>query len=339
MAYTKTDWTNNTSPYINATNLDKMETGIDEAHDAIDNTSTGHDHDGTDSKKVIASNITNTPAGNIVATDAQAAITELDGQDTTHAADTSTHGVTTIVGISESQTLTNKTIDGDDNTFQDIALTSLKNVDEQSFTNLLENGDFESWSAGAAAAPDGWTNSSLITIARENTIKKIGSYSAKLIGNSLYDGLVSTPSDYTRYLGRTLTLGCWVYSDIANDATIKIVDSESESMAVHQVVNEYEWVTITHTVDASATSLTIKLYPSIVNASNEAYFDGAILVEGSICPAFSPKPLVDDGIMLQSNTPSAANDYGKAGQWCYDANYIYVCTATDTWLRAAIATW
>lgn len=63
---------------------------------SILNTSSGHDHDGTDSKKVDAGSVTNTPAGNVAATDVQAAITELDGQDTTHAADTSTHGVAAI---------------------------------------------------------------------------------------------------------------------------------------------------------------------------------------------------------------------------------------------------
>ncbi len=78
MAYSKTTWVNGVSPAVDATNLNKMETGIDEAHDAIENTSTGHDHDGTDSKKVDGSNIVNTPAGSIAATEVQAAIDELD---------------------------------------------------------------------------------------------------------------------------------------------------------------------------------------------------------------------------------------------------------------------
>ncbi|MCK4826980.1 hypothetical protein KA005_65205 [bacterium] len=39
---------------------------------------TGHEHDGIDSKKVDASNVVNTPTGNIVADDIQAAIDELD---------------------------------------------------------------------------------------------------------------------------------------------------------------------------------------------------------------------------------------------------------------------
>ena len=47
----------------------------------------------------------------------------------THVADTSAHGTTgDVVGTSDSQTLTNKTLDGDLNTIQDLGLTSLKTV-------------------------------------------------------------------------------------------------------------------------------------------------------------------------------------------------------------------
>ncbi len=46
---------------------------------------------------------------------------------TNHEADTSTHGVSTIVGISESQTLTNKTINASNNTIQNIANTNVAN--------------------------------------------------------------------------------------------------------------------------------------------------------------------------------------------------------------------
>jgi hypothetical protein len=40
-----------------------------------------------------------------------------------------------------------------------------------------------------------------------------------------------------------------------------------------------------------------------------------------------------------AKTPSSAADTGTAGEICWDANYIYVCTATDTWKRTAISTW
>ena len=40
-----------------------------------------------------------------------------------------------------------------------------------------------------------------------------------------------------------------------------------------------------------------------------------------------------------AKTPASASDTGAAGEICWDANYIYVCTATNTWKRTAISTW
>jgi hypothetical protein len=40
-----------------------------------------------------------------------------------------------------------------------------------------------------------------------------------------------------------------------------------------------------------------------------------------------------------AKTPASATATGTTGEICWDANYIYVCTATNTWKRAGIATW
>lgn len=37
--------------------------------------------------------------------------------------------------------------------------------------------------------------------------------------------------------------------------------------------------------------------------------------------------------------PDAANSAGVAGVIAFDDTHIYVCVATDTWLRADLATW
>ena len=44
-------------------------------------------------------------------------------------------------------------------------------------------------------------------------------------------------------------------------------------------------------------------------------------------------------IIIRDKTPANAGDTGTKGEICWDASYIYVCTATDTWKRVAIATW
>ena len=37
--------------------------------------------------------------------------------------------------------------------------------------------------------------------------------------------------------------------------------------------------------------------------------------------------------------PATASSTGTAGQIAYDGSWLYVCVATNTWLRASIATW
>lgn len=48
----------------------------------------------------------------------------------------------------------------------------------------------------------------------------------------------------------------------------------------------------------------------------------------------------DNKIRLRTaKTPASATDTGNTGDICWDANYIYICTATNQWKRAAISTW
>jgi hypothetical protein len=50
--------------------------------------------------------------------------------------------------------------------------------------------------------------------------------------------------------------------------------------------------------------------------------------------------LSGDAIRIRtSQTPASAAATGDAGMICWDASYIYVCTATNTWKRTAITTW
>jgi carbonic anhydrase/acetyltransferase-like protein (isoleucine patch superfamily) len=57
----------------------------------------------------------------------------------------------------------------------------------------------------------------------------------------------------------------------------------------------------------------------------------------------SPTALLDvnsDTVRVRTaRTPASAAAAGNAGDICWDTDYIYVCTATDTWKRTAISTW
>ena len=40
-----------------------------------------------------------------------------------------------------------------------------------------------------------------------------------------------------------------------------------------------------------------------------------------------------------TNVPTTATDTGSPGEIRYGNDYLYICTATDTWKRVAISTW
>lgn len=47
-----------------------------------------------------------------------------------------------------------------------------------------------------------------------------------------------------------------------------------------------------------------------------------------------------DAIRIRTaKTPPSATGTGVAGQICWDANYVYVCVATNTWKRSALSSW
>ncbi|HTY13195.1 MAG TPA: hypothetical protein VMD02_03290 [Candidatus Omnitrophota bacterium] len=47
----------------------------------------------------------------------------------------------------------------------------------------------------------------------------------------------------------------------------------------------------------------------------------------------------DTLILDTAKTPASSSASGSKGQIAWDANYIYICVANNTWKRAAIATW
>jgi len=77
----------------------------------------------------------------------------------------------------------------------------------------------------------------------------------------------------------------------------------------------------------------------VLNSNGSSYFTGG----GLGILTTNPTEALDvdsDAIRVRtSQTPASASATGDAGQICWDANYIYVCTATNTWKRAALATW
>ena len=50
--------------------------------------------------------------------------------------------------------------------------------------------------------------------------------------------------------------------------------------------------------------------------------------------------VADNKLRVRSaQTPASATAAGNQGEIAWDANFVYVCTATNTWRRAALSTW
>jgi len=176
-----------------------------------------------------------------------------------------------------------------------LPFASLHEPENQGFTNLIENGDFEVWSGGAAAAPDGWnfaedgSGGSVERVADT----KIKTYATRITkSNSGHTHMYQIKSDYLRFQSRTITIGGWVKSanTVSDEVKIMIGDGVGYGYGYYQNSGDWEWVTATLAIDASATH--IFAYNSVfTDADATADYVGIIMVEGSVCPPFSPKPL------------------------------------------------
>lgn len=150
--------------------------------------------------------------------------------------------------------------------------------DEETNNDLLTNGNFENWSAGTTVAPDNWTAAGGgMSVARESTIVKTGTYSAKVTraGTDCDINQIIT-SDI--YAGRTMTFGAWVYATVADRGRLILNDGvDSTISSNHTGDSTWQFLTVTKTFSAAATRLYCGC--GIGGGDTSAYFDGAICVE------------------------------------------------------------
>ena len=57
-----------------------------------------------------------------------------------------------------------------------------------------------------------------------------------------------------------------------------------------------------------------------------------------VVDALNANAAILDGAAVIVAAPSTATSTGKAGQIAFDATHIYVCVATNVWVRATLAT-
>ncbi len=142
--------------------------------------------------------------------------------------------------------------------------------------NLLTNGSFEN-----SDPPSGWNLVGVgATFARSSTQAKYGTYSGLLtrVGNDCWiEQFVGNP---TRYQGKAVIFGAWVYATTANKCRILITDDAGSTYSSYNTgATGFEWLSTTVTIDAAATFIRVQLVIETTNIS--VYWDGAVLAEGS----------------------------------------------------------
>lgn len=75
-----------------------------------------------------------------------------------------------------------------------------------------------------------------------------------------------------------------------------------------------------------------------VNGSSGSYTDAVTVYRnGELRPQYGLA--VTGKTVIETKTPASAAATGTTGEIAWDANYFYVCTATNTWKRIALSTW
>lgn len=206
----------------------------------------------------------------------------------------------------------------------------------------------------------------------------VGNSSLKVENNTPASDIVATNSVQSTVINVSdnYQLSCYVKKDIAeeiregailiykNAVLLDTVDFSIGSTDADEDIND-TWVRIQSDTEyplTKSSEITFQFRldgATTTEITTAMWFDGImlnantrqnVLVPAYVKPVINPSletstpvlgDLTVDSISLSalSTAPSSASDTGTLGQIRIDADYIYVCTATDTWKRVAIATW
>lgn len=142
------------------------------------------------------------------------------------------------------------------------------------------------------------------------------------VGSQLYGGLSLVNSAATIQVNATL-LSSYLY-DYNGGSSVTL---SGNSMI--ELYNTYSDAG----VDFSITDGVLK-----VDASSYPNSTPTITGTGVVTKVSSARGFVETLVQVVA-APATATSTGTVGQIAYDASYLYVCTATNTWVRTPIATW
>ncbi len=163
----------------------------------------------------------------------------------------------------------------------------------------------------------GWwkPNDGMVIYRDDVEIKEGATYSIKCVMDAAGDesiywklggqfGILSQ-SSHKPFVGREVTLGCWVKTSTASKTRLIISDSASNTnSSYHTGGGSWEWLEVTKTVSSSTTDFYIRLQ---VGLSNTAYFCQSMLIFGDSIGSGNYQPIPNE--IIYFDNPINSNDY------------------------------
>ena len=188
--------------------------------------------------------------------------------------------------------------------------------------------------AADALAFDGWYKQSNNDLYRQHsdagTLTRDGSFYSLKSVTSAIEQYVSWPvsaqasEDYwqERFAGRTVTFGCWVKASNASHARIAITDGVgTDYSSYHTGGGAWEWLEITRTCSAAASSFRVIIYMNVSGATS--YISQPMLVFGSAIGSGNYSRPMGEIVNLE-NQSFRFTDYANATMSAADDEIINV---------------
>lgn len=192
--------------------------------------------------------------------------------------------------------------------------------------NTVLNETFLIWSGGDAAAADGWTLAGGgAAVARAgtglaDTKRKVGDFCSKLTYGAAtltYYQTILPAAAYSRldHLdGEIIGFGAWVWASAASQARLYLADGATTtySSAYHTGGSAWEWLSNTHTISGTATSITVGISVES-GAANPVYLSGPTVIFGQVAPTnWRPTPVAYGTVFLpKAGTVAVENPIGE----------------------------
>ncbi len=182
-------------------------------------------------------------------------------------------------------------------------------LQEQAYQNWVLNNDFSNWAAGDTSVPPYWRLTGSPTIDRSTlggtpSTRIFGKHAAELTAAGsegvLEQRIVKSGSfdAFQEYLRDSTVrtnacgFGCYIYTASSSAVRVSVFDGvdETNSAAKNSTTNAWEWMSLSHDFNASATEWGVRIK---ADASAVVYVSGPTLLLGPVIPTRPKLPQVN----------------------------------------------